>query len=209
MATCSRLHVQPDPRQPLQSELGGGSRSPAAGGHDRWLPVQLDLACFDVAAQPTNVDLWRLLRLELEGDERLQSELKCEVRPQAQPELVWRHAAGHHAAIDLWPQGLEGGTLPSRHADGHEVVAKQLLDHGADVAAASHDVVAALMAAATGGREAVAKRLLDHGSDVTAARHKGATTLRTAAQGDHEAVAKPYWTMVPIWPLQNTRVRVR
>ena len=150
-----------------------------------------------------------MLRLELEGDERLQSELKCEVRPQAQPELVWRHAAGHHAAIDLWPQGLEGGTLPSRHADGHEVVAKQLLDHGADVAAASHDVVTALRAAANGGREAVAERLLDHGAEVTAARHEGATTLRAAAQGDHEAVDKPYWAVVPMWPLQNARVRVR
>ena len=111
---------------------------------------------------------------------------------------MWRHAAGHHAAIDLWPQGLEGGTLPSRHADGHEVVAKQLLDHGADVAAASHDVVTALMAAANGGHEAVAKRLLDHGADGTAASHKDATTLRAAAQGGHEAVAKPYWTMVPM-----------
>ena len=142
--------------------------------------------------------LGRLLRLELGGDERLQPELKCDVRPQAQPELVRCHAAGHLAAIDFWPQGLEGGTLPSSHADDHEVVAKQLLDHGADVAAASHDVVTALMAAANGGHEAVAKRLLDHGADGTAASHKDATTLRAAAQGGHEAVAKPYWTMVPM-----------
>ena len=103
----------------------------------------------------------------------------------------------------------KGGTLPSTHADGHEVVAQQWLDHGADVAAASHDVVTALRAAANGGREAVAERLLDHGAEVTAARHEGATTLRAAAQGDHEAVDQSYWTMVPMWPLQDAGVRVR
>ena len=65
------------------------------------------------------------------------------------------------------------------------------------------------LAAANSGREAVAKRLLDHGAEVTAARHEGATTLRAAAQGDHEAVDKPYWAVVPMWPLQNARVRVR
>ena len=43
---------------------------------------------------------------------------------------------------------------------GHEVVAKVLLQHGADVAAAMDVGVTALMSAALGGHEAVAQLLL-------------------------------------------------
>ena len=64
------------------------------------------------------------------------------------------------------------------------------------------------MAAANGGHEAGARRLLDHGPDVAAASLKGATALLAAVQGGHEAVDKQYWTMAPMWPLQNTTGRL-
>ena len=79
---------------------------------------------------------------------------------------------------------------------------KLLLDHGADVAGASHDVFhcadvadtdhagfTALMAAAAGGHEAVAKRVLDHVADMAAAGHHGEAALTLASQGGPEAVA--------------------
>ena len=52
---------------------------------------------------------------------------------------------------------------------GHEAVAKLLLDHRADVAAAQDYGATALMVAALLGHEAVAKLLLDHRADVAAA----------------------------------------
>ena len=52
---------------------------------------------------------------------------------------------------------------------GHEAVAKVLLQHGADVAAAMDDGVTALVFAARGGHEAMAQLLLQHGADATAA----------------------------------------
>ena len=61
--------------------------------------------------------------------------------------------------------------------DGHEAVAKLLLDHRADVAAADNDGNPALILAATGGHEAVAKLLLDHRADVAAADNDGATVV--------------------------------
>ena len=56
---------------------------------------------------------------------------------------------------------------------GHEAMAKLLLQHGADVAAASNDGDTALMLAALGGHEAVAQLLLQHGADVAAASNDG------------------------------------
>ena len=88
-------------------------------------------------------------------------------------------------------------------------MAKQFLNDGADVVAASHNVVTALMAAADGGHEAVAEQLLDHGADVAAASHDGAAALLAAALGRREAVAKKCWAMVPTSQLQNTMVRLR
>ena len=78
-----------------------------------------------------------------------------------------------------------------RAAEGnHEEVAKLLLDHGADVAAATNNGRTALMLAAAGGHEAVTKLLLDHGADVATATKKGQTALIRAAFGGHEAVTK-------------------
>ena len=72
---------------------------------------------------------------------------------------------------------------------GHEAVAKLLLDHGADVAAADNNGATALMFAARDGHEAVAKLLLDNGADVAAAYSDGGTALMDAAAAGHEAVA--------------------
>ena len=69
-------------------------------------------------------------------------------------------------------------------------IAQLLLEKGADVRAANHDGVTALMLAAEGGHEAVAQLLLQHGADVAAASNDGATALMLAAQGGHEAVAQ-------------------
>ena len=52
-------------------------------------------------------------------------------------------------------------------------MAQLLLQHGADVAAASNNGVTALMSAARGGHEAVAQLLLQHGADVAAASNNG------------------------------------
>ena len=73
---------------------------------------------------------------------------------------------------------------------GHEAVAKLLLDHGADVAAADSNGVTALMAAAQHGHAEVEKLLLDHGADVAAADSYGYTVLIHAAHGGHEEVTK-------------------
>ena len=56
---------------------------------------------------------------------------------------------------------------------GHEAVAKLLLQHGADVRAASNHGDTALMCAAQGGHEAVAQLLLQHCADVRAASNDG------------------------------------
>ena len=73
---------------------------------------------------------------------------------------------------------------------GHEAVTKVLLDHRADVAAATNNGRTVLICAAFGGHEAVTKLLLDHGADVAAADNNGQTALMHAAFGGHEAVAK-------------------
>ena len=58
---------------------------------------------------------------------------------------------------------------------GHGAVAKLLLVHGADVAAAQNAGVTALIGAAFYGHEAVAKLLLDHRADMAAADNDGKT----------------------------------
>ena len=69
-------------------------------------------------------------------------------------------------------------------------MAKLLLEHGADVAAASNNGFTALIRAAQGGHVAVAQLLLQHGADVAAADIAGDTALMLAALGGHEAVAQ-------------------
>ena len=73
---------------------------------------------------------------------------------------------------------------------GHVAVAKVLLDHDADMAAADNTGKTVLMHAAFGGHEALAKELLDHGADVAAAANTGHTALMLAAVNGHEALAK-------------------
>ena len=82
------------------------------------------------------------------------------------------------------------GALGEAAFTGHEAVAKLLLDHRADVAAAGNDGVTGLILAAECGHEAVAKLLLDHRADVAASDNNGVTALMGAAVGGHEAVAK-------------------
>ena len=69
-------------------------------------------------------------------------------------------------------------------------LAKLLLVHGADVAAAQNAGVTALIGAVFYGHEAVAKLLLDHRADTAAADGDGNTALILAARCGHEAVTK-------------------
>jgi ankyrin repeat protein len=56
-----------------------------------------------------------------------------------------------------------------------QAVAKQVLDHGADVASAKHNGETALVFAAVDGHEAGAKQWLDHGADMAATSHNVVT----------------------------------
>ena len=82
------------------------------------------------------------------------------------------------------------GALREAALHGREAVAKLLLDHRADVAAADNDGATAMILAAVGGHEAVTKLLLDHRADVAAAGNDGHTALILAARAGHEALAK-------------------
>jgi len=70
-------------------------------------------------------------------------------------------------------------------------LAKLLLVHGADVAAAQNAGVTALIGAAFDGHEAVAKLLLDHRADMAAADNGGNTALVLAARGSGRAAIGP------------------
>ena len=82
------------------------------------------------------------------------------------------------------------GALREAAFHGHEPVTKLLLDHRADMSAASNTGHTALMGAAVGGHEAVAKLLLDHRADVAAAGNDGHTALILAAAAGHKPVTK-------------------
>jgi len=74
--------------------------------------------------------------------------------------------------------------------NGHEAVARLLLDRGADVSTADEYRRTPLLAAAENGHEAVARLLLDRGADVSTANVYRKSPLRAAAWNGHEAVAR-------------------
>jgi ankyrin repeat protein len=70
------------------------------------------------------------------------------------------------------------------------MVARLLLEKGADVNAKTHDGHTALQLAAAKGHETVARLLLEKGADVNAETHDGDTALRLAARKGHKTVAR-------------------
>ncbi|OCK74175.1 ankyrin, partial [Lepidopterella palustris CBS 459.81] len=75
---------------------------------------------------------------------------------------------GEERAIALEKKGSDGKTLLHLAAEGHEAVAKLLVDKGADVNAQGGEYGNALYAASAGGHEAIVKLLVEKGADVNA-----------------------------------------
>ena len=74
---------------------------------------------------------------------------------------------------------------------GHTAIAQLLLEHGADINAASRNGqrVMPLHSSVAGQHLALTKLLLEHGADVNATQEGGFTSLQGAAQnGQHEMV---------------------
>jgi hypothetical protein len=74
--------------------------------------------------------------------------------------------------------------------NGHEAVARQLLEEGADANAEDIWGLTALQWAAMYGHEAVARLLLEKGADACGDETYGLTALHTSAMNGHEAVAR-------------------
>jgi len=85
-----------------------------------------------------------------------------------------------------------GGETPLSWAatNGHEAVAKLLLEKGADLESKSKNGYTPLSQAAFKGHEAVTKLLLEKGADLESKSKNGCTPLWQAASKGHEAVAK-------------------
>ena len=74
--------------------------------------------------------------------------------------------------------------------NGHEEVARLLLDRGADVSTAGSDGKTPLIWAALEGHETMARLLLDRGADVSTAENDGTTPLTWALENGHETIAR-------------------
>ena len=71
---------------------------------------------------------------------------------------------------------------------GYDVIAKLLIDHGANVNAVSSNNSTALIYAATFGQDKIVKLLLEHGADHTHKDSSGHTALDHAKMRNVEAV---------------------
>jgi ankyrin repeat protein len=93
---------------------------------------------------------------------------------------------------DLESKDAEYGQTPLLLAakNGHEAVAKKLLEKGAEVKCKSDYGRTPLCWAAWNGHEAVVKLLLEKGANVESKDDIGHTPLSWAAQNGHEAVVK-------------------
>jgi hypothetical protein len=92
-------------------------------------------------------------------------------------------------ATDEW----EGRGFTALHVaaeEGHETVARRLLDAGADPTARSQHDDTPLHRAALRGRVAIVRLLLDRGADVNANAHVNGTALRCAVEAGHVEVAR-------------------
>jgi len=95
-------------------------------------------------------------------------------------------AINNGASVNAFdPLAMPGETtaLGIAAANGHENVAKSLLDHGANVSGRDGLQLTPLHMAADHGNHSVAKLLLAHAADVNARDFLGATPLHYAATG--------------------------
>jgi ankyrin repeat protein len=113
------------------------------------------------------------------------------------------HVASYAGLTLLLSRLLETGHLPELHVidslgnqpllwaarNGHEGVARLLLQKGADVEARNHDGVTALHLAAANGHVSTAQLLLDHGMPITVQDKRGRTPLHATANHGHVNVA--------------------
>ena len=74
--------------------------------------------------------------------------------------------------------------------NGHQTVARLLIEKGADVSAANRNRDTPLHLAALNGHEVVAQLLTEKGADVSAADKYGRTPLHLATQNGHETVTR-------------------
>ncbi|KAJ4168311.1 hypothetical protein NW754_013645 [Fusarium falciforme] len=100
-------------------------------------------------------------------------------------------------AGDLGPRAVESGhnidsqtPLLWAAMNGHEAVARLLLEKGADLEVKDRNGYTLLMLAALKGHEAVARLLLERGADLEAKIGNGNTPLMLATYNGHEAVAR-------------------
>ncbi|KIJ96419.1 hypothetical protein K443DRAFT_107302 [Laccaria amethystina LaAM-08-1] len=94
------------------------------------------------------------------------------------------------ADVNTWMEGEYGHVLQVASYEGHEAIAKLLINNGADVNAQGGEYGNALQAASFCGHEIIAKLLIENGADVNAQGGEYGNALQAALFWGHEAVAK-------------------
>ena len=92
--------------------------------------------------------------------------------------------------VNRWVKGKYGHALQVASSNGHEAIAKILIENGADVNAQGGHYGNALQAASSEGYEAIAKLLIENGADVNAQGGLYGNALQAASYRGQEAIAK-------------------
>jgi len=139
--------------------------------------------------------------VRLYGDSQAATRKKWKTRGEgkARYRLLGNAVAKHifsEQTIDLEMEDNNGYTaLSGLIANGHEVVARLLLNKGANVEARDNSGRMPLSGAAEQGQEAVVKLLLEKGANIEAGFYLAPLLL--AAEGGHKAVVKLLRTAEP------------